>query len=629
MIYGSKPSDVPRIPFDRDWYGGDLATELDELVLCDDDRREQLQQIQRRHERQWRQQRKLSTSNESELSIKEQQQYQQQQRQQQEQEQERKQQEREQQRERRQLGASGDFTAVTNTYPLPMLVERRVYGPAHMRKEVIVWERSNSRQYNKDLDSSSAHIIGGRMREDPTTTTAMVTRDRIQFIETLEYDDDDADVLDSEISSQRPLPNWIGPLSKVNNYTEIESKDVIDDTLSVREQLSDRLAISVDDDYSKKTNCFLEQQRGRRNDVQSRDIGLRREAALRDFAHIRFGTVVEDEDHSEILGDINGKSTKTSTSLACIQTRRTSALLRSMIPKMVGRNINLVKTRTKKIIEGYITNSPSRNQDDISEMLFEAIDERDIQMMRHALDLGAKLDFQRDGKNAFQTVFTKLCKVNEGIKETKYDRVYESIGDILFRRGANVNSLDCPHECYGWGAIHYASAYGSLRTLEWLLKCRPTIDLKTSLGQTPLMLSCERGRFEIAYRLIQQKANLREEDDNKKTLLHYAAVSGNMNLLSFLVRCGCAADKLKRCRDGETPISILLACNNGKFRNCAEYLQKVAIPTEKMTPYIETLPDAKRYSRAKKEPRKKGIGYGRRKKRVQSSGNQKLNWPRI
>lgn len=160
------------------------------------------------------------------------------------------------------------------------------------------------------------------------------------------------------------------------------------------------------------------------------------------------------------------------------------------------------------------------------------------------------------------------------------------------------------------------------------------------------MLACKGGRFEIAYRLIQQDANFRDKDDDDRTVLHYAAMGGNIHLLSFLVRCGCAKDKLKRCCDGgETPISILIAAADREdydsarggttFRECTEYLQKVAIPTEKMTPYIETLPDARRCRRSKKDSlHERGTVYRRKKKKtvrsleIQSS-HWKLNWPRM
>ncbi|KAL3866410.1 hypothetical protein ACJMK2_043711 [Sinanodonta woodiana] len=86
---------------------------------------------------------------------------------------------------------------------------------------------------------------------------------------------------------------------------------------------------------------------------------------------------------------------------------------------------------------------------------------------------------------------------------------------------------------------HHAAESGNISLLTYLIDCGTDPWCKTSLGQTFLHVACYGGHIEMSKHLLQTyPAMLHQVDNMKGTPAHYAAVNGNIALLSYLIDCG-------------------------------------------------------------------------------------------
>ncbi|KAL3873072.1 hypothetical protein ACJMK2_036231 [Sinanodonta woodiana] len=86
---------------------------------------------------------------------------------------------------------------------------------------------------------------------------------------------------------------------------------------------------------------------------------------------------------------------------------------------------------------------------------------------------------------------------------------------------------------------HYAAESGNIALLSYLIDSDTNPWSKTAQDETLLHLACIKGRLEMSKHLVQTYPSMLHEVDNmERTPAHYAAESGNIALLSYLIDCG-------------------------------------------------------------------------------------------
>ena len=183
-------------------------------------------------------------------------------------------------------------------------------------------------------------------------------------------------------------------------------------------------------------------------------------------------------------------------------------------------------------------------------------------------------------------VFARLCRIDTGENKGNISADFDGIIVLLYREGANINSLDCPKKANGWSPMHYASKYGCYDRVKWLLDRHAEVNIRNIHEQTPLMLACMGGYLDVIILLVKHNADTGAFDVTDKTPLHFAAISGRKLVVEFLLACGCVADKTKCSKDGLSPIEI---CRRGGLIDCVEILQKAVFPNQSSRPLIEAL----------------------------------------
>ncbi|MCX6867642.1 MAG: ankyrin repeat domain-containing protein [Verrucomicrobia bacterium] len=127
----------------------------------------------------------------------------------------------------------------------------------------------------------------------------------------------------------------------------------------------------------------------------------------------------------------------------------------------------------------------------------------------------------------------------------------------------------------GMTALMYAAEQGRLETVALLLRAGATVNVETTNGGTPLMGAAYGTRkwppvktaddqpvrdsalapdyLKIAELLLAGRADVQARDREGKTALHYAALSGNVEVLELLISKGVAVND-KDTRYGRTPL---------------------------------------------------------------------------
>ncbi len=467
------------------------------------------------------------------------------------------------------LGSGGDFISVTKSFPFEMLVETKVCGPCFVKNlkrkenksslfEGDSWEKVNTME----------DLLKWQTEEADNTDK---TRDEITFLTEVKEDINRKPLLQNShgsavsceviASNKNNCDRWFG-LVNDDDYAH----------LPVREQLKGRLVLT--DDFDSKANLLIE---SKKVDPSIEDISsdpimvMQRDHALKQY--------------EPLFQEICSKRKKTNVFTSQHVRRKKRRSLLDSVARGIRKRLSALNAK-KNMITGV---AEGTSEDiDLTSILFEAIDVGEVSIIRNVLSRGALIEFASPysyGRTPFQTVFLRICKMDAGLEMNASMMNYEEILDILFSHGCDINKLDRGQASNGWAPIHYASVYGKLKRIEWLFQRGVAIDTKTKSEQSPLMLACQCGRFEIAFYLIEKQANFRECDCSGKTVLHYAAMSGNKNLLQFLVQCGAVNDKLKRSVDGETPLSI---CDR-TCQECSEYLQKAVMIKQRLSCYIDKM----------------------------------------
>ena len=143
------------------------------------------------------------------------------------------------------------------------------------------------------------------------------------------------------------------------------------------------------------------------------------------------------------------------------------------------------------------------------------------------------------------------------------ERGYLQIIEYLISKGASIKVND---EDY---IIHTASKGGHLPIVEYLIeKQKMDIDLKGSLGNTPLHYSCEVGYLQVAEYLISKGANINAKNVLGNYIIHSASEGGLLPIVQYLIE----KQKIDINIKGDEEITPLhCACKKGHLQ-VVEYL---------------------------------------------------------
>ena len=132
----------------------------------------------------------------------------------------------------------------------------------------------------------------------------------------------------------------------------------------------------------------------------------------------------------------------------------------------------------------------------------------------------------------------------------------------------------------GWTTLHYASMGGHINIIKYLITDHGDICDTKTLNES-LQLACTNGHFKLFKYFINERiCNPKHQDQDGKTLLHYASQGGDMNIIRFLTEEHCASKTQNIC--GILPLHI--ACLHGHLN-----LVKYFIVEQNCSPTSQTI----------------------------------------
>lgn len=177
--------------------------------------------------------------------------------------------------------------------------------------------------------------------------------------------------------------------------------------------------------------------------------------------------------------------------------------------------------------------------------LHKACDSFDREKIRVLLDLGANPDIANEfGKRPLDLLLDHYgYEMHQG----------DEMVSLLLKNRANPGISPSP--AMRSAPLHIAAAAGRTETVKLLLKYNAQADVtdRSDAGMTPFLLACEYGHAGAAQALLAAGADPLRQDRHGKTALHYAAMSGNMDVMNLLLaQKGVNIDA--KDAEGKTPL---------------------------------------------------------------------------
>ena len=137
---------------------------------------------------------------------------------------------------------------------------------------------------------------------------------------------------------------------------------------------------------------------------------------------------------------------------------------------------------------------------------------------------------------------------------------YLGLAKLLKERGANINAKDKD----GNNALHAACLFsGSEAMITWLLDvCEIDIETEGCAQMPPFLFAAQGGQLEIAKLLKEQEANINAKDKDGNNALHFACLSGSVEMTNWLLDV-CKLDIETKGLYERTP--FLYAAQKGKL----------------------------------------------------------------
>ena len=137
---------------------------------------------------------------------------------------------------------------------------------------------------------------------------------------------------------------------------------------------------------------------------------------------------------------------------------------------------------------------------------------------------------------------------------------------VLRNYNVDINARDD----YGFTVLHSAAGSGHSELLQYLIENGSEVFSKTENGRNCLHVAAEKGHLKIC-RMLLQSYNFvnHERDDDGLTVLHSAVLSGELELLQYLIENG--SDVFSKTKDGRS--CLHLAAEQGDLNICRMLLQ--------------------------------------------------------
>ena len=117
-------------------------------------------------------------------------------------------------------------------------------------------------------------------------------------------------------------------------------------------------------------------------------------------------------------------------------------------------------------------------------------------------------------------------------------------------------SLTCAYDRNGWTPLHLAAHYGHIGIVELLLTRSADIHAKSgnTVEQMPVFLALGGRRYEMVEHLLNHGADADSRQKKEWSLLHQAAIHGDLRMAGVLLSHGAAANSQRM--DGMTPFDL-------------------------------------------------------------------------
>ena len=127
--------------------------------------------------------------------------------------------------------------------------------------------------------------------------------------------------------------------------------------------------------------------------------------------------------------------------------------------------------------------------------------------------------------------------------------------------------------------LRSAAKHGNINAVKHLINFGANVNMKSTTGETPLLLACEGNHLDIVDVLLNCTANVNVETDEKETPLTASCTNGNLQIVNSLLSSSKVPDLKHQNRYGKAPLEI--TTDNYHFEIAMALVNKGAhLPTE-------------------------------------------------
>ncbi|KAF7732584.1 hypothetical protein EC973_003331 [Apophysomyces ossiformis] len=139
----------------------------------------------------------------------------------------------------------------------------------------------------------------------------------------------------------------------------------------------------------------------------------------------------------------------------------------------------------------------------------------------------------------------------------------EALRILLLQPNIDVNALHGPH---GELALHASASAGQFDAVELLIEHGSNVDIRDTLGHTPLSNSLFGKSYPATKLLIQSGASLDVEDSQGNSLIHLAVTNNFPEAIDHLLKDGAEVDRHNR--RGLSPLALAISLGHMESMHC-------------------------------------------------------------